>query len=29
MMQAIAVKTEPQQKFCRKLETHDEYGWSG
>ena len=27
MMQAIGVAAEPQPKFWRRLETHDEYGW--
>ncbi len=27
MMQAAGVTSEPQPKFWRKLETHDEHGW--
>ncbi|MBV8942194.1 MAG: hypothetical protein JO240_10705 [Solirubrobacterales bacterium] len=27
LMQAAGVTSEPQPKFLRKLETHDEYGW--
>ena len=27
MMEAAGVTSEPQPKFWRKLETHDEYGW--
>jgi hypothetical protein len=29
LMQAAGVTSEPQAKFWRKLETHDEYGWEG
>lgn len=29
LMQAAGVSSEPQVKFWRKLETHDEYGWEG
>ena len=28
-MQAAGVTSEPQPKFWRKLESHDEYGWEG
>jgi hypothetical protein len=27
MFQAAGVTSEPQPKFWRRLETHDEYGW--
>ena len=27
LMQAAGVTSEPQPKFWRKLETHDDYGW--
>jgi quinol monooxygenase YgiN len=27
MMQAAGVTSEPEPKFWRKLETHDEHGW--
>ena len=27
MMQAAGVTSEPQPRFWRKLESHDEYGW--
>lgn len=27
MMQAAGVTSEPQPKFWRRLESHDEYGW--
>lgn len=27
MMQAAGVTSEPQPKFLRKLDTHDEFGW--
>jgi heme-degrading monooxygenase HmoA len=27
LMEAAGVTSEPQPKFWRKLETHDEYGW--
>ena len=27
MMQAAGITAEPQVRFWRKLETHDEYGW--
>jgi hypothetical protein len=27
MMQAAGVTSEPQPKFWRKLDSHDEYGW--
>jgi hypothetical protein len=29
LMEAVGVTSEPQPKFWRKLETHDEYGWEG
>jgi hypothetical protein len=29
MMQAAGVTSEPQPRFLRKLDTHDEFGWEG
>lgn len=29
LMQAAGVASEPQPRFWRKLDTHDEYGWDG
>ena len=29
MMQAAGVDAEPQPRFWRKLDSHDEYGWDG
>ena len=29
LMQAAGVTSEPQPKFWRELDTHDDYGWDG